>query len=90
MEPDIGLSIVNSKVRLTSFILPHYASSISPNHSNALNTRSNDVIRGYIECVTSRTREKSLQISLGETVVWLVKGEVLVYHAKFHLGTDYN
>ena len=50
-EPDISLSIMNSKAR---FHLACYARIIRP---RALNTRSNDFIRTYIERVTSRNRK---------------------------------
>ena len=49
-EPDNSLSIVNCKV---CFHLAHDACIIRP---KALNTRSNDFIRRYIERVTSRKR----------------------------------
>ena len=51
-EPDISLSIMNSKIR---FHLAHYT-IISRKRGSALNTRSNDFIRMYIERVTSRKR----------------------------------
>ena len=49
--------IVNSKQAFTSFILTHYARSISPEHSSALNACSNDFIHSYIERVTSCTQQ---------------------------------
>ena len=53
-EPDISLSIVNSKARLHLLILARYARNISPKHGSALNTR-NDFIRSILN-VTSRKR----------------------------------
>ena len=52
-EPDISLSIMNSKARLHP---ARYARIIRPERGSALNTRSNDFIRTYIERVTSRKR----------------------------------
>ena len=61
-EPDISLSIVNSKAW---FHLERYARIISPKHGSVLNTRSNNFIRMYIERGTSRKlEEKSLRESL--------------------------
>ena len=48
-EPDISLSIVNSKARLYLLIFAHYARIISLKRGIALNTCSNDFIRRYIE-----------------------------------------
>ena len=50
-EPDIRLSIMNSKAR---FQLMRYARINSLKRGSALNTRSNDFIRTQIERVTSR------------------------------------
>ena len=54
-EPDISISIVNSKARLHLLMLARYSCIGSLNHSNALNTR-NDFIRRHVERVTSRKR----------------------------------
>ena len=53
-EPDISLSIMNSKA---AFTLTLYAHIISLKCGSTLNTRSNDFIRTYIERVTSRKRK---------------------------------
>ena len=50
-EPDISLSIVNSKACF------FYAHIISLKRGSTLNTCSNDFIHTYIECVTSRKRK---------------------------------
>ena len=52
-EPDISLSNMNSKAR---FQPARYARIISPKGGSALNIRSNDFIRRYIERVTSSKR----------------------------------
>ena len=56
-EPDISLSIVNSKACFYTNVLRVI---ITLKRGSAFNTRSNDFIRGYIEHVTSRKR-KSLR-----------------------------
>ena len=48
-EPNISLSIVNSKARFYT-----HALRASPKRGSALNTRTNDFIRKYIERVMSR------------------------------------
>ena len=62
-EPDISLSIVNSKACLTFFILHVTCIIISPKCGSALNTRRNDFICRCIERMTSH-EEISLQESL--------------------------
>ena len=38
-----------------------YTHNISPKHSSTLNTRSNNFIRRFIECMTSHKRKKKLR-----------------------------
>ena len=42
----------------------HYACSISPNHSSTFNTHSNDLIRTFIECVTSHKRKIASEVTV--------------------------
>ena len=76
-EPDISLSIVNSKA---CFILVRYAHNISPKHCSALNT-CKDFIRRYIECLTSHTRKNHFG---SRCEVQPVKGELLEYQSFIH------
>ena len=52
-EPDISLSIVNSKLHLHLLCTTNYLRDINPEHGSTLNTRSNDFKRSYIERVKS-------------------------------------
>ena len=55
-EPDISLSIMNSKVRFYTHAL-RACHIISPKRGSAPNTRSIDFIRRYIERVASRKKK---------------------------------
>ena len=63
-EPDISLSIVDSKAVKDTCILTLCTHIISLKCGSMLNTRSNDFIRRYIEHMTSCTRKKLLWESL--------------------------
>ena len=63
-EPDISLSIVNSKARFDPlYICVRYTCIISPKCGSVLNTHSNDFIHMYIEHVTSCKRKNCFAVS---------------------------